>query len=184
LNFRYDYKNIVGTKLLFTFDRITRIETKWLWKHSVLVHSGWKIMARNTATGEVCELGFIDAEHLEYLLTNVELPEGDYEIFVLTSSLFWKDCRDRNIRMISVRNGKETFSLPNIYNLRSSISQGMTVIEWSSSQTETDDCRFAVWYSSEIPIDTTHQPNATIAAAMEVKMKRKEKDSQFTKSNF
>ncbi|MDR1271069.1 MAG: hypothetical protein LBK82_16265 [Planctomycetaceae bacterium] len=50
LKFRYNYKNIVGTKLLFTFDRITRVETKWLWKHRFLVHSGWKIMARDTAS--------------------------------------------------------------------------------------------------------------------------------------
>jgi hypothetical protein len=59
--------------------------------------SGWKIMARDMATGNVCKLGFIDAKNSEHLLTNVELPEGDYEIFVLTSLLFWKYYCDDNI---------------------------------------------------------------------------------------
>jgi hypothetical protein len=119
-------------------------------------------MARDTATGHVCELGFIDAENKEHLLTDVELPEGDYEIFVLTSSLFWKDCLDRNIRLLSIRNGKEIAVFPNIYHLRSSISHGMTVIEWSAYPCETDDCRFVIWYSPETPVDTTRQPDTTV----------------------
>jgi hypothetical protein len=162
LKFRYDHKNIIGTKLLFAFDRIGRVETKWLWKHSSLGRSGWRIMARNTATGDVCELGFIDAENPERLLTNVELPEGDYEIFVLTSSFFWKDCQDRNIRRLAVHPDTETTPMPIIYNLRSSISQGTTLIEWSANQNETDDCYFALWYSSEILVDVTRQPDETV----------------------
>jgi hypothetical protein len=119
-------------------------------------------MVRNIATGDVCELRFIDAENPERLLTNVELPEGDYEIFVLTSSLFWKDCQDRNIRMLAIRNGKEVSAFPNIYNLRSSISQGITVIEWSANQMETDNCRFVLWYSPDTSVDVTHPPDETI----------------------
>jgi hypothetical protein len=162
LKFQYDYKNYIGTKLLFTFDWIKRVETKWSWKQSVLVRAGWKIMARDTATSKIYELGFIDAENPEHLLTNVELPESDYEIFVLTSSLFWKNCQDRNIRMLSTRNGKEFSAFPNIYHLRSSISQGMTVIEWSASQCDADDYLFGIWYSSEMPVDITRLPDTTI----------------------
>jgi hypothetical protein len=165
LKFRYDHKNIIGTKLLFAFDRIRRVETKWLWKHSSLGRSGWRIIARNTATGDVCELGFIDAENPERLLTKVELPDGDYEIFVLTSSLFWKDCQDRNIRMLAIRNGKEVSAFPNIYNLRSSISQGTTIIEWSANQMETDNCRFVLWYSPDTSVDVTRPPDETIGYA-------------------
>jgi hypothetical protein len=162
LNFRYDYKNIIGTKLLFTFDRITRVETKWLWQHSFLTRSGWKIMARDTATGHVDELGFIDAENPERLLADIKLPEGDYEIFVLTSSFFWKDCQDRNIRLLAIRNGKEIAAFPNIYNVRSSVSQGITVIEWSANQCETNDYLFGIWYSSETPVDTNYPPETTV----------------------
>jgi hypothetical protein len=106
-------------------------------------------MARDTATGDVCELGFIDAENPERLLTNIELPEGDYEIFVLTSSLFWKDCQDRNIRMLAIRNGQEVSVFPNIYNLRSAISQGTTLIELPANQNEMDDCLFVIWYAPD-----------------------------------
>ncbi|MDR2115913.1 MAG: hypothetical protein LBP87_05990, partial [Planctomycetaceae bacterium] len=91
------------------------------------------------------------------------LPDGDYEIFVLTSSLFWKDCQDRNIRTISIRNGQEIAPFPYIYHLRSSISQGTTIIEWSANQCEIDDCLFALWYSAETPIDAVRQPDVTIS---------------------
>jgi hypothetical protein len=147
---------------LFAFDRIRRIEAKWLWKHSVPVRSGWRIMARDIVTGNVGKLGFIDAENLEHVLNNVKLPDGDYEIFVLTSSLFWKDCRDRNSRTISIRPDTEISPLPIIYNLRSSISQGTTIIEWSANQTETDKCYFALWYSTDTSVDVTRPPDQTV----------------------
>jgi hypothetical protein len=108
-------------------------------------------------------LGFIDTDFIEHSLTGIELPEGDYEIFVLTSSLFWKDCQDRNIRMLTIRDGKEVDALPNIYNLRSSISQGITVIEWSANQNETaDDCLFCLWYSPDTSIDVTRPPDEMV----------------------
>ena len=162
LKFQYDYKNIVGAKLLFTFDWIRRVETKWAWQQSVLVRSGWRIMARDIATGEMKELGFIDAENQGQVLSNIPLPEGDYEIFVLTSSLFWKDCQNLNIRTIAIRSDTEISPLPIIYNLRSSISQGTTIIEWSANQTETQNCVFALWYSSDIPVELTFPPDKTM----------------------
>ncbi|MDR0611855.1 MAG: hypothetical protein LBG58_17240 [Planctomycetaceae bacterium] len=64
--------------------------------------------------------------------------------------------------MLSIRNGKEVSPFPNIYNLRSSISQGMTIIEWSANQGEADDCLFALWYSPETSIDVTRPPDETV----------------------
>jgi hypothetical protein len=64
--------------------------------------------------------------------------------------------------MLSIRNDKEVTPLPIIYNLRSSISQGITAIEWSANQMETNECCFALWYSPEIPIDVTRQPDETV----------------------
>jgi hypothetical protein len=129
---------------------------------SALVRSCWRIIAQNIRIEEIIDLGFIDTDSNDHSLTNIELPDGDYEIFVLTSSLFWKDCRDRNIRMISVRPDTEILPLPVIYNVRSSISQGITVIEWSANQIDVDDCYFVLWYSSEISIDHTSPPDETM----------------------
>jgi hypothetical protein len=64
--------------------------------------------------------------------------------------------------MLSIRNGNEIDPFPNIYHLRSSISRGITTIEWSASQCETEDCLFGIWYSLETPLDTTRQPDTTV----------------------
>jgi hypothetical protein len=39
-------------------------------------------------TDEIIDLDFIDTDSVEHSLINIELPDSDYEIFVLTSSLF------------------------------------------------------------------------------------------------
>jgi hypothetical protein len=104
------------------------------------VRPGWRVLARNIATDESHDLGFIDAESPERSLSNILLPDGEYEISVLTSSLFWKDCFDRTIRTISIRPNAPVSPLPLIYNLRSSIGEGMTTIRWSANHSEVLDC--------------------------------------------
>jgi hypothetical protein len=130
--------------------------------HQSLVRSGWKILARNLSTGVLQELGFIETENPDRSLSNIFLPDGDYEISVLTSSLFWKDALDRTVRTISIHNGAELSPLPVIYNLRSSVSQRVTTIQWSANQSEIGDCVFGLWYSSESPADTNRPPDETV----------------------
>ncbi|GHT38062.1 hypothetical protein FACS189427_11870 [Planctomycetales bacterium] len=130
--------------------------------HQSLVRPGWKILARNLLTDECFDMGFIDADSSDHSLTNVFLPDGDYEVSVLTSSLFWNDCADRSVRTIAVRDDIEITPLPVIYNLRSSISQGTTTIQWSANQSGIDDCVFGLWYSSESPVDTNRPPDETV----------------------
>jgi len=93
---------------------------------------------------------------------DVFLPDGDYEISVLTSSLFWKDCLDRTVRTLSVRPGEEVTPLPTIYNLRSAVLDSVTTIRWSANQSDLDDCVFGVWYSSDSPVDVARPPDATV----------------------
>jgi hypothetical protein len=150
---------VKGTSL---FNAIGHFKKTTRMDHLVFVRSGWRIMARNLLTDEILELGFIDTDSIDRSLTAIKLPDGDYEIFVLTSSLFWNDCRDRNIRTISIRPDTESSPLPVIYNLRSSISQGATLIEWSANQMETDDCLFMIWYSPDNTIDVTRPPDETV----------------------
>jgi hypothetical protein len=130
--------------------------------HQSLVRSGWKIIAHEITIDKTYELGFIDADNSDHLLSNIFLPNGDYEISVLSSSLFWQDCVERNVRTITIRDDVEITPLPVIYNLRSLVSQGVTIIQWSANQSEIDDCVFGIWYSNKSPVEINRPPDATI----------------------
>lgn len=131
-------------------------------RKQALVRPGWKILAKNIATNELFELGFIAADEENSALENVLLPDGDYEIQVLTSSLFWKDTMNNETRTISIRLDGGSSPLPTIYNLRSTISQGETTILWSANKSKVSDCVFGVWYSSSSPVATVGPPSETV----------------------
>ena len=57
--------------------------------------------------GEKRGLGWINEESDNRTIENVSLPDGDYEIVVLTSKLFWKDAREHVVRTISIRSGRK-----------------------------------------------------------------------------
>ncbi|HBT76671.1 MAG TPA: hypothetical protein DEB39_07045 [Planctomycetaceae bacterium] len=130
--------------------------------HQSLVRPGWRVFARNIETDMLSELGFIDADREDRSLPDIFLPDGQYEISVLTSSLFWKDAADHSVRTIIVGDDTEITPLPTIYNLRSSVQIGTTLIQWSATKSELDDCVFGVWYGSESPVDTDRPPDVTI----------------------
>lgn len=158
--------NVIPCDFLFKeFIRFDAIKKEFfqlpVW-HQALVHSGWRVVAKNIETEEVFDLGFVDANAENPALEGVFLPDGDYEVSVLTSSLFWKDCLDREIRTISVRPGIEVTPLPTIYNLRSAVSEGVTIIRWSANRSELEDCVFGVWYDSQSPVDTNRPPDSTV----------------------
>ncbi|MDR0328454.1 MAG: hypothetical protein LBI05_09190 [Planctomycetaceae bacterium] len=131
-------------------------------RKQAFVKPGWRIVAKNILTSEILDLGFIDAASEKHSLENIDLPIGDYEISVLASSLFWKDASDFEVRLLSLRSGEEVTSLPTIYNLRSSVSQGETTIYWSANHCDLDDCVFGVWYSSSSPVSTDGPPSETV----------------------
>jgi len=161
IRFRNDYRSLVTTSIGYCYDWKTIVMGAAVrYQHRSLVQTGWRIIAKNLETGESLNLGLIDTENLA--LEDVFLPDGDYEISVLTSSLFWKDCLDRTVRTISVRPGESPSPLPFIYNLRSSIGEGMTTIRWSASYSEVTDCVFGVWFSSDSPVDTSRPSDTTV----------------------
>ncbi|MDR2761359.1 MAG: hypothetical protein LBB88_02005 [Planctomycetaceae bacterium] len=131
--------------------------------YQAFVKSGWRIIVRNLLTNEIAELGFIDADSATHSLTDISLPNGDYEISVLTSSLFWQDTIDLKNRTFSINDDSDNdLSLPLIYNLRSSILNNVTIIEWSANQVDNNDCIFGIWYSSDSPVDINRQPDSNI----------------------
>ena len=131
-------------------------------RKQAFVRPGWRIVAKNISTNDFLDLGFIDAGSENLALEGVFLPDGDYEISVLTSSLFWKDSSDFEVRLLSVRPGGEVSSLPTIYNLRSSVSQGETTIYWSASPSAATDGVFGIWYSASSPVPTDVTPTETV----------------------
>jgi len=175
--FQYQWVMTLGERFAIRFDAIpceylAKQSFRWdRWERKFIMHSfawqsfvrpGWRVLARNIATDESHDLGFIDAESPERSLSNILLPDGEYEISVLTSSLFWKDCFDRTIRTISVRPNVTVSPLPLVYNLRSSIGEGMTTIRWSANHSEVTDCVFGIWYSPDSPVDTARPPDNTV----------------------
>jgi hypothetical protein len=64
--------------------------------------------------------------------------------------------------LLTIRPGEEVSSLPTIYNLRSSISQGETTIHWSAGKSDIGDCIFGVWYFSTSPVPTDGPPSETV----------------------
>jgi hypothetical protein len=157
------YHNTVTASVVYTYDRKIAYQTTGLcYRHWLVVPAGWRIVARNIETGKSLDLGFIDAGTENKALEDVFLPDGDYEIVVLTSSLFWRDCLDRTVRTIAIRPGEEVTPLPTIYNLRSAVLDGVTTIRWSANQSDLDDCVFGIWYDSQSPVDTNRIPDQTV----------------------
>ena len=149
VSFHNNYKNYITSSILYRYDWKVVYGTVFRYRHRSLVQGGWRIVAKNLESGQVHEIGFISSDDPIRILENISLPDGEYEISVLTSSLFWKDSMDGNVRTISVRPGGEISPFPTIYNLRSSVQSGTTIIQWSASRREIEDCLFGAWYSSE-----------------------------------
>ncbi len=156
------------------------------------VRPGWRIVAKNLETEQLFDLGFIDADAEDRSIVietdfsstfddqrpsgagdgngaaapirgeAARFPDGVYEIFILTSSLFWRDARDGNIRTITVGADPEISPLPVIHNLRSAVADGATTIYWSASHSEIDECVFGVWFSNATPVDTNRPADATV----------------------
>jgi hypothetical protein len=190
VRFRNDYHNLETATIRYRYDWKTICGTSLRYRHWSVVPPGWRIVAKNIETGESFDLGFIAADAEDkclYVLDDrsadyysrrptgagpmeaegdcdqaARLQDGDYEISVLTSSLFWRDCLDRTVRTISIRPGEEVTSLPTIYNLRSAVLEGMTTIRWSANRSELDGCVFGVWYSPKSPADTNRSPDTTV----------------------
>ena len=144
------------------FDSAGRGISQYPARKQAFVRPGWRIVAKDILSNEIHDLGFIDAESTNHALEGVFLPDGEYEVSVLTSSLFWKDAADFDLRLLTIRPGIEVSSLPTIYNLRSSISQGETTIHWSAGKSDVDDCIFGIWYSPTSPVPTDGPPSETV----------------------
>ena len=64
---------------------------------------------------------------------------------------------------LTLRRKQSSFPpLPLVYNLRSSVGEGVTTIRWSANPSEVADCVFGVWYAPDSPVDVTRPPDTTV----------------------
>jgi hypothetical protein len=128
------------------------------------VPSGWRILIRNTETNVRRVLGFISHDAVEKVIKDVDLPDGDYEVTLLHSSLFWKDALDRVVRNVSIRSGEEpVLGLPPVLNLTSEVNDGITTLSWSSNSGDYEDCEFGLWFAETPPVVTLREPDQRMA---------------------
>ena len=128
------------------------------------VKPGWRILIRNTETNEQHDLGFIEYDAAEKAIKDVDMSDGDYEVTLLYSSLFWKDAVDRVVRNVTIRSGEEpVLGLPPVLNLTSEVNDGVTTISWSSNSGDYEDCEFGLWFTETPPVVTFREPDQTVA---------------------
>lgn len=134
--------------------------------NNIYTQTGWRIIARNTATGQTEHLGFIPANATVKKLENIPLADGVYEIETRPSDLFWQGCHCHKLLTLKVGNGgTETTGLPVIQNLRREISplNFQPILKWNiAAEYAPADMSFAIWLSDTTPVDTTGQPDITI----------------------
>jgi hypothetical protein len=119
-------------------------------------------LVRNLETNEKRDLGFIEQDAVEKAIKDVDLVDGDYEITLLYSSLFWQNAIDRVVRNVTIKSGEEpTIGLPPIINLRSEIEDGITHILWES-EPGFDECDFGIWFAETPPVVTFREPDQTV----------------------
>jgi len=128
------------------------------------VQPGRRVLIRNTETDEQRDLGFIAFDATERAINDVDLPDGDYEITLLYSSLFWNDARDRVVRNVSIRSNEDpVLGLPPVLNLMSEVSDGITTISWSSNSGDYENCEFGLWFAETPPVVTFREPDQRMA---------------------
>ena len=127
-----------------------------------LVKPGWRILLRNVETNVQRGLGFIEFDALEKAISDVDIPDGDYEITLLYSSLFWQNAVDRIVRNVTIHSGEDpSLGLPPILNLRSEIENGITRILWDSEM-GFEGVTFGLWFAESPPVVVMREPDQTV----------------------
>ena len=125
---------------------------------------GYCLYARDFVTGMETELGFIPVEG-PLVLSDVELPDGNYVVEVRADGYYWRDCRFESTFPVSVEDGELVAPLPAVVGLQYAVETGGTRLSWSWTDRGTqapDD--FAVWLGPTEPVDTSGVPDLAVSA--------------------
>ena|GEM_PF-1869595 len=138
-------------------------------RHDAFIPAGWRLIARNPATGEDLDLGFVPAnpDGSGGAVVDVALPDGDWQIEPRPAEWFWTDCMGRASTSVSIRDGRILHAgLPAILNLRGEILNQRRVVRWEiAAELLPQAFQFGIWAGAASPVDTTHQPLAAVPFA-------------------
>lgn len=154
-------------------------------RSDAFVRAGWRLVARDAATGDELDLGFLRAgvDRSGGTLLDVALPDGDWQIEPRPAEWLWSDCRGRAASSVSIRDGRILHAgLPAILNLRGDLSaakeparsgwseQGerqilnqRRVVRWEiAAELLPQSFRFGIWTGTASPVQTTGEPATTV----------------------
>jgi hypothetical protein len=126
------------------------------------------VYARNTATGAVLDLGAIEMDAAELVLTDVAIPDGDWQFWTERESTFWKSNRSRDSQIVRLASGvpPAVDPLPAVINLAASVSRAVTTITWDVSHPIAEwGLDFGLWFSETSPVATFVTPTALVEAS-------------------
>jgi hypothetical protein len=135
-------------------------------RHDAFTLSGWRLLARNTATRDVLDLGFVPARNdgSGGSLVDVALPDGDWQIEPRPADWFWSDCRGRAVSSVGIRDGRIiNAGLPAILNLHGEVTNQRRIVRWEiAAELLPQTFQFGVWTATASPVDTSGAPVATV----------------------
>jgi hypothetical protein len=126
------------------------------------------VYARNTATGAVLDLGAIEMDAAELVLTDVAIPDGDWQFWTERESTFWKSNRSRDSQVVRLASGAipAVDPLPAVINLAASVSRAITTLTWDVSHPIPEwGLNFGLWFSETSPVATFVTPTALVEAS-------------------
>jgi hypothetical protein len=134
----------------------------------VLYPDRMHVYARNTATGAVLDLGAIEMDAAELVLTDVAIAPGTYEFWTERQSTFWKGCRPKDIQVVRLAADEPPVvgPLPAVVNLAASVSRAVTTLTWDVSHPIPEwGLNFGLWFSETSPVATFVTPTALVEAS-------------------
>lgn len=134
----------------------------------VLYPDRMHVYARNTATGAVLDLGAIEMDAAELVLTDVAIPDGDWQFWTERESTFWKSNRSRDSQVVRLASGvpPAVDPLPAVINLAASVSRAVTTLTWDVSHPIAEwGLDFGLWFSETSPVATFVTPTALVEAS-------------------
>ncbi len=128
--------------------------------YHALFQKGWNIYLREISSGIESFLGFIDGESNKKL-SDIFIPDGEYEIEVRVQNLFWDDCRDGKKLTFKVSAGiLDSSNLPAIINFRREIKNEIPRFKWSiHGEYSPPEFHFGIWLSDSSSIDISGEPD-------------------------
>jgi len=123
------------------------------------------LMAEDTATGLITELGTIDPEAAPLEFPDVAIAPGTYRMWVegcAKEGLYWHRARPDTATLVTIADGQPPIQdLPWAADLAANVSMGLTTITWTSEPMITGDeaIYWGVWFSPESPVDLSDVPD-------------------------